>query len=126
MPWQEVSMMDRRREFVMLASREGTNVSAICRRYGISRQTGYKWLGRSACGAADFPDRSRGPLTQPKRTPAAVGRASAMAARVASRVASSPSKKSSVTCQFSGRTNRTGQPSSSASIRCTGSTHSRR
>ena len=70
MPWQEVSMMDRRREFVMFASREGTNVSALCRRYGISRQTGYKWLGRSACGEADFSDRPRRPLRQPKRTPA--------------------------------------------------------
>ncbi len=72
MPWQEVSMMDRRREFVMFASREGTNVSALCRRYGISRQTGYKWLGRSACGEADFSDRPRRPLTHPKRTPAAL------------------------------------------------------
>ena len=32
MPWQEVSMMDQRREFVMFASREGANVSALCRR----------------------------------------------------------------------------------------------
>ncbi len=68
MPWQEVSMMDRRREFVMFASREGANVSALCRRYGISRQTGYKWLGRSACGEVDFADRPRRPLRQPKRT----------------------------------------------------------
>ncbi len=72
MPWQEVSMMDRRREFVMFASREGTNVSATCRRYGISRQTGYKWLGRFACGEADFSDRPRRPLRHPKRTPEAL------------------------------------------------------
>ena len=72
MPWQEVSMMDRRREFVMFASREGANVSALCRRYGISRQTGYKWLRRFAGGEADFSDRPRRPLTQPKRTPAAL------------------------------------------------------
>lgn len=28
MPWQEVSMMDQRREFVMFASREGAAISA--------------------------------------------------------------------------------------------------
>ena len=72
MPWLEVSTMDRRREFVMFASREGANVSVLCRRYGISRQTGYKWLGRFGRGEADFSDRSGRPLTQPNRTPAAL------------------------------------------------------
>ena len=46
MPWQEVDTMSLRREFVELASQEGANMSELCRRYEISRKTGYKWLGR--------------------------------------------------------------------------------
>jgi transposase InsO family protein len=72
MPWAEVSIMDRRREFVMLASLEGANVRELCARFGISRQSGYKWLGRSRSGPEDFADRSRRPLHSPNRTAAAV------------------------------------------------------
>ena len=32
MPWPEVSIVDQRREFVMLASLEGANVAALCAR----------------------------------------------------------------------------------------------
>lgn len=48
MPWQEVSTMSLRREFVMFAQAEGANISELCSRYGISRKTGYKWLRRFA------------------------------------------------------------------------------
>jgi transposase-like protein len=51
MPWREVSTVDQRREFVALASLEGANRRALCRRFGISAQTGYKWLSRAARGA---------------------------------------------------------------------------
>jgi transposase-like protein len=44
MVWREVSMADLRREFVLLALLSGTNVSALCERFGISRQTGHLWL----------------------------------------------------------------------------------
>src|SRR5258706_5101008 len=47
MPWQEVCTMSLRKEFVMLASSEGANRAALCRRFGISGKTGYKWLGRA-------------------------------------------------------------------------------
>lgn len=60
-----------RREFVMLAQQEGANVRALCRRYGISATTGYKWLGRAAQNPGeDFADRSRRPQASPRRTPA--------------------------------------------------------
>lgn len=72
MPWSEVSIVDQRREFVMLGSLEGANISALCTRFGISRQTGYKWLGRSRSPELDLADRSRRPLRSPRRTPAAV------------------------------------------------------
>ena len=62
MPWQEVSIMSQRREFVMFAQAEEANLSALCKRYGISRKTGYKWLRRSGAeGAAGLQDRSRRP-----------------------------------------------------------------
>ena len=62
MPWQEVSIMSQRREFVLFAQAEEANLSALCKRYGISRKTGYKWLRRSGAeGAAGLQDRSRRP-----------------------------------------------------------------
>lgn len=66
MAWRECSAMDERREFVLLASLEGANVSELCRRFRVSRQTGHKWLGRAAAGEG-FKDRSRRPLSSPKR-----------------------------------------------------------
>jgi len=69
MPWNEVSAVSLRREFVMLASAEGANVSALCRRFGISRKTGYKWLARSRHEAEPaLTDRSRRPSHSPART----------------------------------------------------------
>lgn len=69
MGWRELRVSDQRREFVELASLEGANVSALCRRFGISRQTGYVWLRRYAAGEKDFEDRSRRPSRSPRRTP---------------------------------------------------------
>jgi transposase InsO family protein len=63
--------MESRREFVMVATQEGTNIRALCRRFGISPKTGYKWLKRYAAdGVAGLADRSRRPHTSPRRTPA--------------------------------------------------------
>jgi transposase InsO family protein len=62
MPWQEVSIMSQRREFILFAQAEEANLSALCKRYSISRKTGYKWLRRSGAeGAAGLQDRSRRP-----------------------------------------------------------------
>lgn len=63
MPWKQVSIMEQRQEFLSFARAEGANVSELCRRYGISRDTGYRWLGREDCS-----DISRRPHTSPKRT----------------------------------------------------------
>ena len=65
--------MSLRSEFVMLAGQEGANVRALCRGYGISAQTGYKWLARAALDPEErFADRSRRPRSSPRRTPAEV------------------------------------------------------
>jgi transposase InsO family protein len=71
MPWQEVSIMDQRREFVRLAMQEGANRRELCRRFGIHPDTGYKWLARCAIDA-ELSDRSRRPHTSPTRTDAAI------------------------------------------------------
>lgn len=66
MPWKQVSAMDQREEFVHLALLEGANRRELCRRFGISPETGYKWLKRFAAGEArGFGDRSRRPLSSP-------------------------------------------------------------
>ena len=73
MPWKEVSAMSLREEFVVLATAEGSNISVLCRRFGISRKTGYKWLAREqAGGKAALKDASRRPHTSPHKTAAAV------------------------------------------------------
>ena len=68
MPFTEMSIMDQRLEFVRLASVEGANRRELCRRYGISADTGYKWLGRYGEGQGDLSDRSRRPLSSPARS----------------------------------------------------------
>lgn len=70
MPWREVSVVSLRAEFVALALQEGANVRALCRRFGISPPTAYKWLGRyQSAGAAGLLDQSRRPQRSPTRTP---------------------------------------------------------
>lgn len=70
MPWQEVTRMSQRLEFVSMASQDGRNLAEICRRFGISRKSGYKWLKRySREGGTGLQDRSRRPRTSPSRTP---------------------------------------------------------
>jgi transposase InsO family protein len=73
MPLRERSIVDQREEFVRLALAPGTNKRELCRRFGISRSKGYKWLGRYASqGRAGLADRSRRPHRSPLRTAPAV------------------------------------------------------
>lgn len=67
MPWKEMSIMDQRREFVLLARQEGANRRELCRRFGIHPSTGYKWLGRWE-SEREFADRSRRPHCSPRQT----------------------------------------------------------
>ena len=73
MPWTELSIMDQREEFVRLAMMPGANKRELCRRFGISRAKGYKWLRRYVAeGRAGLSDRSRRPHQSPARTAEAV------------------------------------------------------
>ena len=78
MVWMEKSTMSLREEFVALASQDGANKRELCRRFGISPKTGYKWLARAAedlPAAQALADRSRRPRTSPARSPEAVEQA---------------------------------------------------
>ena len=69
MPWKEVSAVSLREEFVMLARADGANMAALCRRFGVSRQTGYKWLSRfEERGRVGLVDCSRRPQRSPSKT----------------------------------------------------------
>jgi len=66
LPWSQITVKDQREEFTRLARQSGANVSELCRRFDISRKTGYKWLSRD-----DLEDRSRRPHSCPQKMPAA-------------------------------------------------------
>lgn len=73
MPFKERSVMSEREEFCRLAGQAGVSFSELCRRFGVSRDIGYKWLGRWRNeGAAGLVDRSRRPLSSPGRSCASV------------------------------------------------------
>jgi transposase InsO family protein len=57
-----------RLEFVTLASQEGANRRELCRRFGISPKTGYKWLERFDGHPASLQDQSRRPRSSPERS----------------------------------------------------------
>ena len=63
MPWRESTCMSQRLEFIAEAGRRELSFSALCRKYGVSRKTGYKYLAR---GGAE--ERSRRPRTSPRKT----------------------------------------------------------
>src|SRR5262249_50301304 len=46
MPWGVVSLMSLRQEFVRMSEKKAVSFTELCQRYGISRKSGYKWLGR--------------------------------------------------------------------------------
>jgi putative transposase len=68
MPWQEMSSMDQRLQFITDAQRGLSTMSELCARHGISRKTGYKWLARYAAdGAVGLAERSHAPHVCPHR-----------------------------------------------------------
>lgn len=67
MSWKESDRVSERREFLELASQPGVNFSLLCKRFGISRKTGYKWRKRQT-ETGDLSDQSRRPKSSPNRT----------------------------------------------------------
>jgi transposase InsO family protein len=69
MPWKEQRKMSLKIEFVEKAKRPGVRMSVLCREFGISRETGYKWLNRyKRQGADGLEERSRRPKSSPLAT----------------------------------------------------------
>jgi len=52
MPWKETCHMGERTQFMARILNGEDEMAALCREYGISRKTGYKWLGRHRCEGA--------------------------------------------------------------------------
>jgi transposase InsO family protein len=69
MPWKSFDLMSLRLEFVTLALAEKANVRELCRRFGLTARTGYKWIRRfQSGGPSALADRSRRPLSHPRLT----------------------------------------------------------
>ena len=68
MPWRNFTVMSQRLEFISCCQ-AGLNISQLCRSFGISRKTAYKWLQRADSSEPDwFVDRSHRPRSIPNQT----------------------------------------------------------
>lgn len=70
MPWKKVTAMESRLEFVRAWESGVLSISELSRRFGVSRKTAYKWVGRfESHGQAGLEDRSRRPMQVRSPTP---------------------------------------------------------
>lgn len=70
MPWRQVNAMTERLRFITDARQRVASFTELCRHYGISRTTGYKWLHRADHSGLDYlQELSRRPQTCPHATP---------------------------------------------------------
>jgi transposase InsO family protein len=68
MPFINITAMDQRIEFILLSRNKKFKFNELCRRYKISRTTGYKWVNRyRAGGVKDLFVRSRRPINSPNK-----------------------------------------------------------
>ena len=66
MPWKKTEPMNQRMEFVLRALKTD-NFRQLCREYGISPKTGYKWQERFfKKGIEGMAERSRRPKSSPR------------------------------------------------------------
>jgi transposase InsO family protein len=67
MPWKDTRVMDERTAFVEAWLKRASSVSELCERFGISRKTGHKWIGRyHQGGLAGLVDQTRAPRERPQ------------------------------------------------------------
>ena len=75
MPWKECLVTDERLRFVLECLKAEDSMAAVCRRHGVSRRVGYKWLGRyQERGRDGLADRSRAARTHPNQVEAGLER----------------------------------------------------
>src|SRR5690349_17539495 len=66
MPWEDHTVLEERLRFIDDWNSGGWNVAELCRFYGVSRETGYKWIARyEAKGVEGLRDLSRAPHEHP-------------------------------------------------------------
>jgi transposase InsO family protein len=76
MSWDIKDVVTRRLEFVTLAQAGSVGMADLCRRFGISRKTGYKWRARFAKGGlAALQDRAAPKVRRENQTPRPLERA---------------------------------------------------
>jgi len=69
MSWKETSPVQEREAFVKAALSQSLSMTAACRKFGVSRKTGYKWLDRyDEMGRQGLVDQSRAPHQQGRET----------------------------------------------------------
>lgn len=69
MPWSETKPMDQKTQFIADYLRQTLDMTELCQLYGISRKTGYKWIGRYVeHGPQGLEDQSRRPDHHPNQT----------------------------------------------------------
>src|SRR5262245_56080330 len=62
--------MDERMRFIVMCRDSSESIAAICREFGISRKTGYKWLERyDELGPGGLEDQTRVPAFHPRWLP---------------------------------------------------------
>jgi putative transposase len=75
MPWKARTTVEQRREFIQEWQLNEVSFAELCSRYGVSRQTGYKWLRRfDRQGETGLRDLSRAPHLSPQAMSEEVGR----------------------------------------------------
>jgi len=70
MPWRTQSKVEVRYEFVVRALAGAESFAALCREFGVSRPTGYRWLARfqESNDVRSLEDQSSRPRTSPQQT----------------------------------------------------------
>ncbi len=76
MPWKETCAVEERMRFVMDRQSQELSMAALCRKYGVTRPVGYKWLERyQAEGVKGLQDRSRASKHHPNAVPQEIEKA---------------------------------------------------
>src|SRR5512133_623072 len=71
MPWTETCVVDQRMQFIVAHGKDEASVAELCRQFGISRKTAYKWIARyHSQGLPGLEALSRAPRHHPNQVPA--------------------------------------------------------
>jgi transposase InsO family protein len=69
MPWKASSVMEEKMRFLVEYEQEEQTMTELCRKYQVSRETGYVWLRRyRATGVVGLCERDRASLRHPNQT----------------------------------------------------------